>query len=62
MPPKKAAVPSGGVVLLAGGDPQIAMADGEARLQAYIAAMPGWKRDLGRRLDALITGAMAPKP
>ena len=42
------------VVLLSGGNPQIAKADGDAPVQAYIAAMPGWKRDLGRRLDALI--------
>jgi hypothetical protein len=42
------------VVLLSGGNPQIAKADGNAPVQAYIAAMPGWKRDLGRRLDALI--------
>ena len=41
-------------VLLAGGNPQIAKADGDAPVQAYIAAMPGWKRDVGRRLDALI--------
>jgi hypothetical protein len=40
--------------LLAGGNPQIAKADGDAPVQAYIAAMPGWKRDLGERLDALI--------
>jgi hypothetical protein len=40
--------------LLAGGNPQIAKADGDAPVQAYIAAMPGWKSDLGRRLDALI--------
>jgi hypothetical protein len=40
--------------LLAGGNPQIAKADGDAPMQAYIAAMPGWKRDVGRRLDALI--------
>ena len=40
--------------LLAGGNPQIAKADGGAPVQAYIAAMPGWKRDIGRRLDALI--------
>jgi hypothetical protein len=43
-----------GVVLLSGGNPQIAKADGEAPVQAYIAAMPGWKSDLGKRLDALI--------
>jgi hypothetical protein len=41
--------------LLAGGNPRIAKADGDAPVQAYIAAMPGWKRDVGRRLDALIT-------
>jgi hypothetical protein len=40
--------------LLAGGNPQIAKADGDAPVQAYIAAMPGWKRDVGRRLDALV--------
>ena len=40
--------------LLAGGNPQIAKADGDGPVQAYIAAMPGWKRDIGRRLDALI--------
>ncbi len=42
------------VVLLSGGNPQIAKADGDAPVQAYIAAMPGWKRDVGKRLDALI--------
>ena len=41
-------------VLLAGGNPQIAKGEGDAPVQAYIAAMPGWKRDIGRRLDALI--------
>ncbi|MER8390161.1 DUF1801 domain-containing protein [Mesorhizobium sp. M0166] len=41
-------------VLLAGGNPQIPKGDGDAPVQAYIAAMPGWKRDVGRRLDALI--------
>ena len=40
--------------LLAGGNPQIAKANGDAPVQAYIAAMPGWKRDVGRRLDGLI--------
>ena len=40
--------------LLSGGNPQIAKADGDAPVQAYIAAMPGWKSDVGRRLDALI--------
>jgi hypothetical protein len=43
------------VKLLSGGNPQIAKADGDAPVQAYIAAMPGWKSDLGRRLDALVT-------
>ena len=42
------------VRLLAGGNPQIAKADGDAPVRAYIAAMPGWKRGIGRRLDALI--------
>jgi hypothetical protein len=41
--------------LLSGGNPQIPKGYGDAPVQAYIAAMPGWKRDLGRRLDALIT-------
>src|SRR5918999_4646855 len=40
--------------LLSGGNPQIAKADGDAPVQAYIAAMPGWKRAVGRRLDALV--------
>ncbi len=40
--------------LPSGGNPQIAKADGDAPVQAYIAAMPGWKSDVGRRLDALI--------
>jgi hypothetical protein len=43
-----------GPKLLSGGNPQIAKADGNAPVQAYLAAMPGWKRDVGRRLDALI--------
>jgi hypothetical protein len=41
-------------VLLSGGNPQIAKGYGDAPVQAYIAAMPGWKSDVGRRLDALI--------
>ena len=41
--------------LLSGGNPQIAKADGDAPVQAYIAAMPDWKREVGRHLDALIT-------
>jgi hypothetical protein len=47
---KKVAKPA----LLSGGNPQIAKADGDAPVQAYIAAMPGWKSEIGRRLDALI--------
>ena len=47
-----------GPVLLSGGNPQIAKADGDAPVQAYIAAMPGWKSEVGRRLDALIVSAV----
>ena len=60
-PPKAAAKGrsggrSGGkVVLLAGGTPQIAKGDGDAPVKAYVAAMPGWKRALGKRLDELIS-------
>jgi hypothetical protein len=56
--PKKTAKPArkgGKPVLLSGGNPQIAKAEGDAPVQGYIAAMPGWKRDIGKRLDALIT-------
>jgi hypothetical protein len=48
------------VRLLAGGNPQIAKADGDAPVQAYIAALSGWKQDTARQLDALISKA-APK-
>lgn len=48
--PAKAGKPA----LLAGGNPQIPKGEGDAPVQAYIAAMPGWKRDIGQRLDALI--------
>ncbi len=51
---KAADKPAGAVVLLSGGNPQIAKADGDAPVQAYIAAMPEWKSDVGRRLDDLI--------
>lgn len=44
-------------VLLSDGNPQIAKGAGDPPVQAYIAAMPGWKSDLGRRLDALIERA-----
>lgn len=47
-----------GTVLLSGGNPQIAKGYGDAPVQAYIAAMPGWKSDLGRRLDALVEEAV----
>lgn len=42
------------VKLLSGGNPQIAKAEGDAPVQAYIAAIPGWKRDVAKRLDSLI--------
>ena len=45
---------SGRVKKLSGGNPQIAKADGPAPVKAYIAAMPGWKKDVGRRLDRII--------
>jgi hypothetical protein len=44
--------------LLSGGNPQIAKGYGDAPVQAYIAAIPGWKRDIARRLDAIITRAV----
>ncbi|WP_435021140.1 DUF1801 domain-containing protein [Tundrisphaera sp. TA3] len=57
-PAELAAAPAGPVKLLSGGNPQIAKADGDAPVQAYIAAMPGWKRGVGERLDAIITRAL----
>ena len=51
---KKAGEPK----LLSGGNPQIAKGYGDAPVQAYIAAIPGWKREVGRRLDVLITRAI----
>ncbi len=53
-PARKGAAPK----LLSGGNPQIAKAYGDATVQAYIAAMPGWKSDVGRRLDAIIERAV----
>ena len=53
-PPPKAGKPA----LLAGGNPQIPKGDGDGPVQAYIAALPGWKQDVGRRLDELITAAI----
>ena len=52
--PAKAAKPA----LLAGGNPQIPKGEGDAPVQAYIAAMPGWKQDIGKRLDAIIVKAV----
>ena len=52
--PRKSSKP----VLLSGDNPQIAKGYGDAPVQAYIAAIPGWKRDVARRLDALITRAI----
>lgn len=52
--PRKSTRKAKPVKLLSGGNPQIAKADGDAPVKAYIAALPGWKRDRARRLDALI--------
>ena len=52
--PKKAGTKTKPVKLLTGGNPQIAKGDGDEPVQAYIAAMPGWKSAIGKRLDALI--------
>ena len=52
---RKAAPKQQAVKLLSGGNPQIAKADGEAAVQAYLKAIPGWKRDVSRRVDAIIT-------
>src|SRR5262245_59025836 len=49
--------PAGGPVLLSGGNPQIPKGEGDGPVQAYISAMPGWKQDVGRQLDALIVRA-----
>ncbi len=58
-PAIKKAVAAGKPVLLSGGNPQIPKGEGDAPVQAYIAAMPGWKQGVGRRLDTLI-GANVP--
>lgn len=47
-----------GVVRLSGGNPQIAKGDGDAPVQAYITAMPGWQADIGRQMDAIIEKAV----
>jgi hypothetical protein len=54
----KAASKGKKVALLSGGNPQIPKGDGDAPVQAYIAAMPEWKRAVGKRLDALIARAV----
>ena len=54
----KPSIKSAKPALLAGGNPRIAKAEGDAPVQAYIAAMPGWKQAVGRRLDALIASAV----
>ncbi|EHM02045.1 hypothetical protein HMPREF9946_01527 [Acetobacteraceae bacterium AT-5844] len=57
-PTKSGDAESGKPVLLSGGNPQIAKADGDAPVQAYIAAMPGWKSDVGRRVDTLVARSL----
>ena len=47
-----------GAILLSGGNPQIEKGDGDAPVQKYIAAMPGWKRNVGKRIDELIVEAV----
>ena len=56
--PKARSTRKKAVVLLSGGNPQIAKADGDAPVRAYIAALPGWKRTVGTRLDAIIVRAL----
>ena len=56
--PAKRTAPSTAPTLLSGGNPQIAKGEGDAPVQAYIAAMPGWKRAAGERLDKLIEKAL----
>jgi hypothetical protein len=53
--PSKATKKAAKVKLLSGGNPQIAKGEGNAPVRAYLAAMPGWKRKVGRRIDALVT-------
>ncbi len=52
--PRQPAASTSKPKLLSGGNPQIAKADGDAPVLAYIAAMPGWKRDVGARIDAIV--------
>ncbi|WP_437226841.1 DUF1801 domain-containing protein [Planctomicrobium sp. SH661] len=55
LPAKKQVSGPGEVVLLSGGNPQIPKGDGDAPVQAYIAAMPGWKREIGKLVDEIVT-------
>jgi hypothetical protein len=57
-PANAAKKPAGQPALLSGGNPQIPKGEGDAPVRAYIAAMPGWKHDIGRRLDAIIGEAV----
>jgi hypothetical protein len=54
----KKAAGQAGARLLSGGNPQIAKGEGDPPVQAYIAAVPGWKRDVARRIDALVVAAV----
>jgi hypothetical protein len=56
--PSKRGAGGDGPVLLSGGNPQIPKGDGDGPVRAYLDAMPGWKGDVGRRLDGLIVGAV----
>ena len=56
--PKVRSPGAAGPRLLSGGNPQIATGDGDAKVQEFIAAMPGWKQDVGRRLDGMIDRAV----
>lgn len=56
--PTKAAIAASEPKLLSGGNPQIAKGHGDAPVQAYIAAMPGWKSEIGRRIDALVVNSV----
>lgn len=60
MSQEKPEEPGDGPVLLSGGNPQIAKGDGDAPVQAYLAAMPGWKGEVGRLLDSIVV-ATVPK-
>lgn len=57
-PAKKKAAPKRKPKLLSGGNPQIAKGYGEAPVKEYIAAMPGWKREIGAEIDAIVTRAV----